>query len=637
MQAKHLAFIALGAACNSDQGAIKHNSQPVIDIISHADGQAIAIDEPLLFRAQVGDSNHALDELEVSWAVDGEIICDWQASSQGGENACTIVVTAGESSVAATVRDPEGATAQDVLTVQGSEGGPDNETPVCSITSPASGGSSGLGQAVYFTAIAVDADDASEDLAALWSSDKDGDLGESLVNSGGDISFSTQDLSPDSHTISLVVSDPQGATCTQSIFFTVTEEPGNLPPEVTSLELDPAAVYTNDVITAAVSASDPEGDAVTLAYGWFVDGALVAASADPLDGSIHFDKNQTVELQVTPSDEFASGTTQSISVDVANSPPQAPAVGIDPSAPTELVDDLICEITGESTDDDNDAVSYAFSWTVDGAVWTGATSSTYLADDTIPAAETIAGETWECTAIPFDGQDYGSAASASVAIAGPQTSDCPDSNCSLDFDGIDDYIEVPHDPSLNVASTGLTVEAWIHYDALTGPLQDCMTAVRKGTTNIVYEYWLHKNLSPADSLFWASSSWAVNNFSIASAGSWLHYAGVADFANAESRTYINGVPYETAGASLPASSTEAMRIGIDWDFGCAMYGLIDEVRISSVPRYTGSFTPDTVFAPDTDTMALYHFDEYGGSTAYDSSGNGNDGIIHGAQWSDLSP
>ena len=36
--------------------------------------------------------------------------------------------------------------------------------------------------------------------------------------------------------------------------------------------------------------------------------------------------------------------------------------------------------------------------------------------------------------------------------------------------------------------------------------------------------------------------------------------------------------------------------------------LIDELRISSVRRYSGSFTPQKRFVPDLQTLALFHFD-----------------------------
>ncbi|MBT6157241.1 MAG: SUMF1/EgtB/PvdO family nonheme iron enzyme, partial [Planctomycetaceae bacterium] len=61
-------------------------------------------------------------------------------------------------------------------------------------------------------------------------------------------------------------------------------------------------------------------------------------------------------------------------------------------------------------------------------------------------------------------------------------------------------------------------------------------------------------------------------------------------------------------------------------------GTIDEVRISSVARYSDDFTPAVRFAPDEQTVALYHFDEGVGDVVKDASGNGHHGTIVGAKW-----
>lgn len=61
-------------------------------------------------------------------------------------------------------------------------------------------------------------------------------------------------------------------------------------------------------------------------------------------------------------------------------------------------------------------------------------------------------------------------------------------------------------------------------------------------------------------------------------------------------------------------------------------GIIDEIRISNIARYSKDFTPTKRFENDEHTMALYHFDEGKGDVLKDSSGNGHDGKIVGAKW-----
>ena len=58
-------------------------------------------------------------------------------------------------------------------------------------------------------------------------------------------------------------------------------------------------------------------------------------------------------------------------------------------------------------------------------------------------------------------------------------------------------------------------------------------------------------------------------------------------------------------------------------------GAVDEIRISSVARYTADFTPARRFEPDPATLALYHCDDPDSPTLIDSSGNGRHGIYRG--------
>lgn len=61
-------------------------------------------------------------------------------------------------------------------------------------------------------------------------------------------------------------------------------------------------------------------------------------------------------------------------------------------------------------------------------------------------------------------------------------------------------------------------------------------------------------------------------------------------------------------------------------------GIIDEVRISSICRYTEDYIPTARFEPDEHSEGLFHLDEGDGDIVRDSSGKGRDGTIFGAKW-----
>ncbi len=67
------------------------------------------------------------------------------------------------------------------------------------------------------------------------------------------------------------------------------------------------------------------------------------------------------------------------------------------------------------------------------------------------------------------------------------------------------------------------------------------------------------------------------------------------------------------------------------DIGKDFIGLIGDIRISSVCRYTADYTPERP-VKDANTLALYLFDEGQGDVLTDSSGNGHHGKIEGAKW-----
>ena len=158
--------------------------------------------------------------------------------------------------------------------------------------------------------------------------------------------------------------------------------------------------------------SDLDGDSLTLSYTWTVDGSIVQTGSTDTLASTEFVKNNVVEVSVEAFDGNDNSSAVSTSVTVSNTPPTAPSLLLDPSAPVAQTDDLICSVDTASLDIDSDTVTYSFAWTVDGADYTSASST--ATTSTVPAADTNSTEEWECTVTPNDGEADGSSASISV-------------------------------------------------------------------------------------------------------------------------------------------------------------------------------------------------------------------------------
>ncbi len=99
--------------------------------------------------------------------------------------------------------------------------------------------------------------------------------------------------------------------------------------------------------------------------------------------------------------------------------------------------------------------------------------------------------------------------------------------------------------------------------------------------------------------------------------------------------YINGV-WQGQRFAEPHEGLQwrmtSLHIGCGGDLRSRFQGVIDQIRISRVARYSRNFPPVTSLSNDDKTLAMYDFREGSKDTLRDVSGNGHDGKIVGAEW-----
>lgn len=135
----------------------------------------------------------------------------------------------------------------------------------------------------------------------------------------------------------------------------------------------------------------------------------------------------------------------------------------------------------------------------------------------------------------------------------------------------------------------------------------------------------------------ASNAASIQRFNALTLHRWNHIA--ATFNGEEIALYSNGVRRGAPQALYQPASFPAGDYGLTlgpydnlWFYGYV--GRIGFVRISSTVRYTGtSYTPPArPPAIDAYTIAQYNFDERGGTTLHDASGNGYHLTIFDGAW-----
>ncbi len=205
------------------------------------------------------------------------------------------------------------------------------------------------------------------------------------------------------------------------------------------------------------------------------------------------------------------------------------------------------------------------------------------------------------------------------------------------------YAQVGDAAPLRLASTSFTIEMWA-FATNVGDGCNNVLAAKRGAGRA--DGWFLSVRGPACSssgrLFWNVSG--AGDPELASSvsaplGRWFHVAVTFDRATNRVTLWLDGANVGTMISAAPsATATAPLRLGQDTggsDYG--WLGQLDDVRISNVVRYTGSFTPPARLAADGQTIAFWSFDERSGTTASDRGPSGYTATLQsGATWGTVS-
>ena len=176
---------------------------------------------------------------------------------------------------------------------------------------------------------------------------------------------------------------------------------------------------------------------------------------------------------------------------------------------------------------------------------------------------------------------------------------------SLLLDGTNDYVE--SNSNVDLSSGDFTVDVWIRPSSVSG----YKGIWQSGTSTTEQSYLL------GSTVYWTVNPSTIISSSVTvNANEWtmLSYERQGN----THRIYKNGTLADTA---TTANKQDSGPFSIGENGFGDFNGYIDELRVSTVARYTGSsFTePTSAFSPDALTNVLLHFDGANGSTTITNS------------------
>lgn len=348
------------------------------------------------------------------------------------------------------------------------------------------------------------------------------------------------------------------------------------------------------------SASDPYGfDSADAGRGAKIDGQYVTASS--IEAAMLFN-----EVTIFSPNQTAMVLTNGVRVEWLNSFIYFADKGISATTGTQ----------GRGGDGktliDLTNTSGTFNVT-DTVTLTSEDGSTVLGQGTIEAKETVAGN----LRLTFDGKVTGfvtnpSRTEKTTNLTGNTkqvTSQYKFGTASLQVDGTGDTAVIPSTSDFGFGTRNFTVEGFFRFDTVSGTqyLVDLRSASASDTAVSIYADGTTLKAQAAGSDIITSASTLLTN-------TWYHIALVRSDDGTE--LFLNGIQQgATYSDSNDYGTAKPVTLGGDYNNANHFTGYIDEVRISSLPRYLANFTtPSAEFTGDQSTLYLSHFNGANNST-----------------------
>lgn len=397
-----------GAAGVAEQSfEVTPNAAPTVTIESPLAEGIFYSDQLITFRGTAADPEDD-PSLLIVWWEDGDTRLEAINTTPTSQGEVLGYTTLDQGDHALELHVQDTAHNESIATVLISVG-PPNSAPTCEISTPTSEAAGAVGETVLFSASVADIDIPADQLNVTWESDKDGILGNSTPTSNGTVTFPFSDLSLNTHTVTMKVTDEVGATCTTEVVYTV----GSAPTITLDAPISGEISNEGDPLTFQAIVRDQEDAATDLWVVWESDrdGIFYEGPPDSAGVAQFFESALSVGAHaltviVTDSTQLYASALGNFTI---NGVPSAPGISLSPAAP-DTDDPLRVNLDVAAVDPEGDPLNYVYTWYVDGILSAASTTAT------LPMTATAHGEVWSVEVAATDGMATGPLGSASVTI-----------------------------------------------------------------------------------------------------------------------------------------------------------------------------------------------------------------------------
>ena len=391
-----------GGSHSDSVSSVIINTDPTVDTVSIDMSMPIPTDT-ITCSAQGSDSDGDTVSYSFSWRniTTGVVYTSTtiNSSSVALDLSTTNIAVNDELECTVVVSDSNGGNASDVSVVSIYNSGPEFDVEANINISP----SVYVGDSLVCSAVASDTTDGSITPSYSWS------VNGSIFATGSSYTVDSSNTNVgDTLVCTATAVDSDGETAESTASVTV----ANSAPTLSGTTIS-GGTYNTDTLTCSAVGSDPD-ESLAVSYTWSIDSTDIGVGASIDLGTTAALPNDDVVCTSYIEDSSGVSASETATLTLLNRAPTEPIIEITPSSPIEQADDLICSVTTPSVDLDGDAVTYEFSWTVNGTSFTN--FSTSITSSTVDASYTSAQEEWICFVTPSDSTIDGSVADSSVVI-----------------------------------------------------------------------------------------------------------------------------------------------------------------------------------------------------------------------------